>query len=421
MKKMKVCELVDTYYPVVDGVINVIKHYSEILSTEVDCKLGAPRPAKKDKYVDNEKFEVIRCNSVRAPENYRVAQPQSDRRFVRKMDSENFDIIHVHTPFTMGRYAIKAGKKIAVPVVATLHTQYHQDFERVSKGFKPFVKIALAYIMHVYKRADSVWTVSDKAGSFLRDYGYKGDIKVIRSGTDYVYPDNYQELIDRVNNLHNLHDKKNVFVFVGRMAWYKNIKMICDSLKILKDAGKEFTMLFVGGGFDLQQIKKYVNTIDLNDNCIFTGEVKDRETLQAYYLRGDLMLFPSTFDTASIVKTEAAAHKLACMVVRDSCCAEGVIDNENGFLCEENAESMAEKLLLLLDCPEKFKQAGEMAYKTVYRTWDDAKDEIISEYENIIKEYKEKMLAKNPDKYLKKRQRAENRAKILKEKLNKKK
>ena len=70
-------------------------------------------------------------------------------------------------------------------------------------------------------------------------------------------------------------------------------------------------MLFVGGGFDLEEVKKYANELGLTDNCIFTGEVLDRELLQGYYLRSDLMLFPSNADMAPIVKEEAAAHKKA--------------------------------------------------------------------------------------------------------------
>lgn len=417
MKKIKVCELVDTYYPTVDGVINVVKHYSKLLHSRVECKLAAPRPAKKDNYVDREEFEVIRCNSAKAPEGYRVAAPQSDSKFVSKMDSEDFDILHVHSPFTMGRYAIKAGKKNAVPVVATLHTQYHQDFARVAKGNKLFIKIALAYIMHVYNRADSVWTVSNRSGDFLRMYGYKGKITVIRNGTDYVYPENDKELIDRVNQIHGLENQENVYLFVGRMAWYKNIRLIIDALKIAKDDGKDFKMLFVGSGFDFDEVKEYVTELGLDDKCIFTGQISDRQLLQGYYLRSDLMLFPSTFDMASIVKEEAAAHKLPCLVVKDSCSAERVIDNQNGFLCLETAESVAERMIELMDKPELVKEVGENAFKTLYRNWDDVLNDVLAEYQKIIEEYKANMTDKQREKYLKKRAKAEKRAMRLQQKL----
>lgn len=390
MSKIKICEIVDTYLPAWDGAINVVKQYSEVLNRKAICKLVAPSARKKDEYVDNESFEVIRCASLPAPENYRLGTPNIDGEFVEKIAKEKFDILHAQSPFAMGRFAIKMGKKYKIPVIATLHTQYHLDFERTLKGNKPLIKFMINYIAKVYKNADSVWTVSNKACEFLRDYGYKGKIEVVRNATEYSYPENADELIQRVNDLHGLKDQRNVFIFVGRMAWYKNIGMICDALKVVKESGKDFKMLFVGGGFDLERLKKYAKKVGVEDKIIFTGEVLDRALLQGYYLRSDLMIFPSTFDTAGVVKVEAAAHKKAGIFVKDSCSSELVEDKINGFLCEENVESLSSAILELIDKEEYLKQIGEKAYQTLYKSWDMLADEVLEKYNNVIEEYKEK-------------------------------
>ena len=415
MKDKKVCELIDTYYPVVDGAINVVSHYTGLINQVVECKLAVPKAKKKQKYVDKEPFEVIRCAALPAPEGYRLAQPWADGKFRKKMIANDFDLFHTHSPFSLGRYVVKLGRKYKIPVVATLHTLYHHDFLRACHGNKLCVRIALNYILHVFKKADSVWTVSEKAKEYLRLYGYKGEIKVIRSGTDFTYPENAESLVKRVNDLHGLHDQKRVLTFVGRMAWYKNLKIILDGLKIVKDNGKDFKMVFVGGGFDLEEVKAYADKVGVLDLCIFTGEIKDRELLQGYYLRSDLKLFPSTFDTAGVVKIEAAAHKKACLLVENSCSAEGVIDGDNGFLCKESAESLAERLLEIIDNDELLKKAGENAYKTLYRTWGQAREEILGEYKKIIEEYKAKFTGKDLVKY----QKARVKAKKIAEKLNK--
>ena len=249
----------------------------------------------------------------------------------------------------------------------------------------------IKYLMKVYNRADSVWTVSQKSCQILRDYGYKGDIKVVRNGTEYAYPENADELIERVNKKHDLYNQKNVFIFVGRMAWYKNIGMICEALKKVKDAGKDFKMLFVGGGFDLARLKKHAKKLEVDDKIIFTGEVKDRALLQGYYLRSDLMLFPSTFDTAGVVKVEAAAHKKAGVFIGGSCSSELVEDKVNGFLCEENAESLANYVLELIDREDYLKEIGECAYKTLYKSWDMLAEEVLQKYQEVIEKYNLKL------------------------------
>lgn len=387
-KKIKILELCDAFYPTVDGVVAVVKNYAQNLNKMEECSVAAPSAKKSDGYVDAEEFAVLRCLAMGAPEKYRMAYPMLDKKFIDKIEGENFDILHVHSPFSLGRFAVKTSKRQKIPLVATLHTQYHKDFERVLKGNKLLVRFMIKYIMKVFNKADSVWTVSEASKRYLRLYGYKGDIEVVRNGTDYVYPDNPEELVASINKEYNLEGQKNVFLFVGRMAMYKNLKLICDALKIIKDKGVDFKMLFVGGGFDVEELIEYAKSLGLEENCIFTGNVSDRKKLQAFYLRGDVYLFPSTFDMASVSKVEAAAHKLPSVVVRNSCSAEQVEDGENGFLIEEYAEDFAEKLLYLVENPEVVKRAGEKAYETLYRSWEDVAKEALEKYKKIIEEYK---------------------------------
>lgn len=385
--KIKIAELLDAYYPCIDGPINVVTNYSKNLDKKASCKLLVPRAQKKLKYKDSQPFEVIRCASTSAPEGYRLGHPASDRNFKKKFKAEKFDILHTHSPFSMGMFAIRQGKKLKIPVVATLHTKYYDDFSRVLHGFKPLCNFMLWNIMRVYKRADSVWTVNNASKQVLRDYGYKGEIEVVRNGTDLKYPENAKELIAKVNKLHNLEGQKNVFIFVGRIAMYKNLKLMTEALKILKDDGCNFKMLVIGSGFDENKLKKMVADFNLTDRFIFTGSVSDRQLLQGYYLRSDLFLFPSTFDTSSLVPIEAAAHKLPTLLIKGCCTAENIVDGVNGFLSEETSEAYAEKIKEIISNPALLKNVGEGANKMIYRSWEMVADEVLQKYNSIIQDY----------------------------------
>ena len=389
MEKIKICELLDSYYPVIDGPINVITNYAKHLNNMEICKVAVPAAAKSDNYQDNQPFEVLRCKSGSAPEHYRVGRPNSDRKFKKKVASEKFDIFHAHSPFCMGRFALKAAKKQGVPVVATIHTQYHEDFKRVLK-FKPLVKFMIHYIMKVYKKADSVWTVNDSSCDILRSYGYKGDIQVVRNGTDLKYPENAEALVKKVNELHNLEGQKNVFIFVGRIAMYKNLGLMADALKILKEKGEDFKMLIIGGGFDMDKFKKIVEKNGISDNVIFVGQVQDRELLQGYYLRSDLFLFPSTFDTSSLVPIEAAAHKLPTLLIEGSHTAENIKGDFNGFLAKETPEAYAEKIYEIINTEGMLERVGEEANRSVYRSWEMVAKEALEKYKEVIADYKKK-------------------------------
>ncbi|MBO5103163.1 MAG: glycosyltransferase, partial [Clostridia bacterium] len=336
-------------------------------------------------------FEVLACKSMSAPEGYRLGMPKSDSKIKKKIKEEEFDIYHVHSPFSMGRFAVQLGKKYNKPVVATIHTKYYDDFMRVLHNNKTLSNIMLKYIMKVYNSADSVWTVNNASCQILRDYGYKGEIEVVRNGTDLKYPENADELIQKINEKHNLQDKKNVFLFVGRIALYKNLELMAKALKILKNKGIEFTMLIVGSGFDEDKFKNIVKDLELEDNFIFTGSISDRQLLQGYYLRSDLFLFPSTFDTSSLVPIEAAAHNLPVLLIKDSCTAENIVDDFNGFLAEETPEAFAQKIEYIIQNPELLKQVGEEASRSVYRSWEMVAEEVNKKYLDIIKKYNKKL------------------------------
>ncbi len=389
-KEMKIAELLDSYFPCIDGPINVVTYYSEQLDKLAECKLIVPKAKKRQKYVDQRPFEVIRCDSTAAPEGYRLGHPASDRKLKRRVKQEQFDIFHTHSPFSMGSFAIKMGKKYHVPVVATLHTKYYEDFSRVLHGFKPLCNFMLRRIMRVYNAADSVWTVNNASCQILRDYGYKGEIVVMRNGTDLKYPENAEGLISRVNALHGLEGQKNVLIFVGRIAMYKNLALMANALRILKEKNLDFKMLIVGNGFDEGKFKAMIEKLELSDRVIFVGSVRDRELLQGYYLRSDLFLFPSTFDTSSLVPIEAAAHRLPTLLIRGSCTAENITDGENGFLADETAEAYAEKILNIVSDPERLSAVGEEAHRSVYRTWETVAQEVLAKYEEVIAEYRKK-------------------------------
>jgi len=168
------------------------------------------------------------------------------------------------------------------------------------------------------------------------------------------------------------------------MMWYKNVRLILDSLKTAKEKGIPFRALMVGDGFDAPDIRKYAEDIGLSEQTVFTGAVCDREQLRAFYSLADIFLFPSTFDTSGIVVKEAAACGCPALLVRDSCAAEGVQHGFSGFLAEENADSCAEVLIHACQSRDRLREVGLNAGKHVYLSWDTAVDRAYSRYLEIL-------------------------------------
>ena len=163
-------------------------------------------------------------------------------------------------------------------------------------------------------------------------------------------------MLEKVTERYPLPSNIPLYLFVGRMNWYKGIQLILDALAMLKEAGKEFRAVFIGDGSDLSKIKEYSEAKRLCGLCYFLGAIREREALRAWYCRADLFLFPSSYDTNGLVVREAAACSLGSVLIRGSCAAEGVVDGRNGFLIEETARDLYQKLHSFSTFPSRYEQ-----------------------------------------------------------------
>lgn len=385
-KKIKVLEVLDCYYPKFDGPTLVITSYCKSFTKGEDIYPEAVVPFFP-KYQDNQVFKVNRVKSMPTKEGYRMGIPAFDCKLKKYLKENHFDLIHIHSPFTMCKFFAKYGKKNHIPTLFTFHTKYKEDFERMLKT-KFLQNFMMKYMMKNINSVDKVLTVSDGAKACLQEYGYKKDIKVIRNGTDLIYPNNPQELVAKVNFLYNLKEDETVFLSVGRIVENKKLSNALNALKIVSDKGYNFKYLIVGAGPYANELKELVKKLGLTDNVIFTGKIMDRELLSAHYLRANLFLFPSTFDTASLSPIEAAAMKLPTLMTKGCCTAEIINDGVNGILREEKEEAWAEGIISFIEDKNLQQKLSENCYKEVYRTWDSVADEVKEYYKEVIKNFK---------------------------------
>ena len=386
-KKLKILEVLDAYYPKFDGPCLVITSYAKsfLKMENLDVKIAVP---KFPKYTDNQPFTVFRTKALPATEGYRCAIPWLDCKLKKFLKENKFDIIHIHSPFTMCSYFTKYGKKHNIPTIFTFHTKFKEDFERNLKS-KCLQKFMMRYILKNINRADYVWTVSNGAKDCLCEYGYKKPVKVIRNGTDLVCPANPEKLIDQINNKYAIQNEQNVFLSVGRIVENKNLLLALSALKKVAEDGYKFKYLIVGSGNYENKLKETVEKYGLTDYVIFTGKILDREELSAHYLRANLFIFPSTFDTASLAPIEAAAMKLPTLMNQDCSTAEIIENNVNGYLAKESPISWAEKIEEIIDNKDKLTAMKETAFKQVYRTWNSVAEEVIANYKEIIENKKQ--------------------------------
>ena len=395
MEQRSICLINDSFPPVTDGVANAVVNYAKIL-TENGKKATVVTPAYPGADDSQFGFPIVRYPSVDLTKlvGYHAGFPFSSQT-LETLVERDFDLIHCHCPVTSAMLARALRDRIHVPLVFTYHTKFDIDIANAIKG-KLLQEEAKKVLVDNITACDEVWTVSHGAGENLKSLGYQGDYLVMPNGVDFPKGRVDESLVREVTKDFDLPENVPMFLFVGRMMWYKGLKIILDALDTLKRQGTEFRMVFVGNGGDREEVIAYSEKLGLSDCVFFTAPAYDRNVIRAWYCRADLFLFPSTFDTNGLVVREAAACGLGSVLVRGSCAAEDIRDGESGFLIEENAASMAKMLTALSRNPEAMRRVGKTAQDEIYISWKDAVTHAQARYEVVLENFKAgKYLAHN--------------------------
>jgi len=383
---------IDTYYPMIDGVVTVVDNYAKILSEKANVIVFCPKMSEE---YDDSKFEyqVVRCKSIPIIFlDYSLPTPKLDKKFKESLKNYNLDIIHIHSPFTLGKTAVEYAKENDIPVIATVHSQYKQDLQKYVKSDKIATALLNKNIMSVFNKCDECWAVnSEVARIFYEEYGYKVLPRVMNNATEMklLVGNEKAQAYDYINEKYNIGKDDKVFLFVGRINTLKNILFIADALKILKKSHPDFKfkMLYVGSGHDEDKLQARVNDNGLQDDVVLCGRTSDRYELAQYYARADLFLFPSLYDASSIVQIEAASQKTPGVFLEGAATAATITNGRNGYIVKNDVEAYAEKIYEIFgeefEC--SYDEVCENAYKEIYVSWEEKVNEAYELYINAIK------------------------------------
>jgi len=386
--KLDVIQFNESFPPLMDGVANVTRNYAHWIKKKYGRSyvVTPEYPA----YVDDEIFPVLRYPSLplalRKP--YRLGVGQHNPKLWKKLSTLHVDIVHAQSPFSSGNIALQYARQKEVPLVATFHSKFYDDFKEATRS-DAISWLMTHLVVDFFSYADAVWAVNESTRETLLSYGYKGAVDVVPNGADFTMPANFEMMIKDVEKKYALDPDDLVFLFVGQMIKQKNISMIIDSLNLLKKAGCAFKMIFVGEGKSREDFEIQVKQFKLENQVNFLGKILDRDILKSIFARADLFIFPSIYDNAPVVTREAAAVGTASLIVKGSNASEGVIHGKNGYLCENSAESVSQAILKIVSDREALAKAGLNAQKTIFRSWESIVDDVVvPKYLDIIEKYK---------------------------------
>lgn len=265
-------------------------------------------------------------------------------------------------------------------------------------------KLVFRYSERIYKSRKKLWQIPLRALKYHGNDGLKGNVHLLcasaYAAADYGKSGNYRgkayrwgyfPAVKTYDDLNSLLDQKKPasILWAGRMLDWKHPELVVNVARRLKEDGCSFEVNIIGNGALEETLKQQIQTYQLQD-CVHMLGGMGPEQVRSHMEQSSIYLFTSDFNEGWGVVLNESMNS-ACAVVASHGIGSApflVRDGENGLLFEsENENDLYNKVRFLLDNPEKQRQLGREAYKTVTAEWaaESAAERFIDLAQHILR------------------------------------
>jgi 1,2-diacylglycerol 3-alpha-glucosyltransferase len=343
---MRIAIFAESYPPVVNGAATAISLLTDALRERHEVVVYAPRfPGFTDRDEDVRRFPSFRL----PPEpDYPIAVPIS-RRLFREFMEAGYDLVHTHSPFTLGQLGRRWAATARIPTVTTYHTLYTEYTHYASWFPAGLARHLIRSLSRQYCNSCPVVTVpTDPIREVLTGYGVVQPIEVIPTGVPFNEPSPPDPAYPR--GALGIPREAPVVMYAGRLAKEKNLGLLFRAFRRVRAAEPESVLLLAGTGPWETEARRLVEELGITSAVRFAG-VLDRERLSRCYVDAQVFGFPSLADTQGMVLVEAKAAGLPSVCVGVNGPAIVVRHGVDGLLVSDDDEAFAAALLRVIREP----------------------------------------------------------------------
>ncbi len=375
---MRIAMLSDSYLPYISGVTRAIATARDTL-TAMGNEVTVVCPAYPG--VSNEEG-VHRLPSFRAPTNsrYYVAYPLFPGLW-SVMRRSRPDVVHIHSPYNLGRAGLRIGRVMNIPVVFTYHTMYNMYAHYVPVLGRSVSGVIERIALRVARSVDAVVTPSKALASYLDERGVRTPLFPIPHGIDLAqFQSGDPSFLKRTLGIP---ETSKVVLTCSRLGAEKNVETLLRAFAAAANKVDAYLVL-VGDGPLRASLEALAATLGVGDRTRFTGSVQP-DRMPDLYAGADMFLFASLTDTQGLVVVEAKAAGLPAVAVGALGVKDMVIHGEDGFLCDNDAEELADRTASLLSRADLLKAMKEAARRNASSFSREASArKLVSCYESVL-------------------------------------
>ncbi len=280
------------------------------------------------------------------------------------LDFINFsgcDLVHCHGA-RANYIALFIMKKVKVPMITTLHSDYKLDFKGNARKQMIYTPIN-AFALRQFK---NILTVTYAFKKMLIERGFDAKrLHVIYNGVDFdkklpsVAPEHFMDSV----NQHYDPDKKYVGI-AARMYAVKGVEVFLGAAKLLAPLHPDTVFLVLGDGDMMPQCKEFVETNNLSGQVKLLGQIQGEELMNGYYRFVDVNTLTSYSESFPYALLEGARCKCATVATAVGGIPEMIKDGETGYLVPSgDCVALADRIGTLLDDDNLRRNMGNNFYE----------------------------------------------------------
>jgi len=369
---MKIAQVSPYDYTYPGGVVAHISHLKQHLTRlGHEVKIIAPCTKCRELYLNEEVIGIGRPFPI--PSSGSIARmdlsPRSFSKVEEVLRREDFDIVHIHEPFTP-TVALAATLRSRSVNVGTFHA-----FHTKPRGYW----LAKPLLTRWLPRLDGKIAVSRPALEFVSRH-LPGDYHVIPNGIDV---DCFSA---SVSPMEQYDDGKFNILFVGRLEKRKGFDCLLKAYARVRCQFRDVRLIIVGPGSRLRgKYERLIRRQGLTD-ITFAGYVSQGD-LPRYYATADVFCAPATGgESFGVVLLEAMASGKPVVATRIAGYASVITENVDGILVPpRDDDSMARALISLIADPSLRQRLSVNGRKTAenYR-WDRVTQRVLDLYTDLL-------------------------------------
>lgn len=354
---MKILFISDVYFPRINGVSTSMETYHRNLRLlghvvhVIAPDYGMP---------SSDETDIMRVPSRRIPfdPEDRLMSFKWVMNHFEKFRGENYDLIHIQTPFVAHYLGVKLSHMLGIPCVETYHTFFeeylHHYVPLVPKSLTRF--IAARFSRHQGNSLDGMVVPSRPMLKVLHTYGITTPIEVIPTG---IEPASFV-LGDRTafRAKHGIPQDRPVMLFVGRVAHEKNIGFLLQVVDRIRHKIPDILFVIAGEGPALKSLEHKVKDLRVGENVLFVGYLDRHAELNDCYRAADVFVFSSRTETQGLVLLEAMAQGVPVVSIAELGTRDVLREGLGVWIAQEELTDFSGKVVTLLRDDQERKALG---------------------------------------------------------------